>query len=133
MRMLRETSDFGRIGQGQSENLILSIWQCYLAVCHFWCPYSQPSQKPLRTSQRIESTQPPCLDLQRNSADSAVKISSTKSVVWPPRRRVPGCNKMAIKDAWRFDKSQWALKAGIASALVLATIIWYALECGPVF
>ena len=40
---------------------------------------------------------------------------------------------MAIKDAWRFDKSQWALKAGIASALVLATIIWYALECGPVF
>ena len=65
--------------------------------------------------------------------DSAVKFSSTKSVVWPPRRRVPGCNKMAIKDAWRFDKSQWALKAGIASALVLATIIWYALECGPVF
>ena len=41
--------------------------------------------------------------------------------------------QMAIKDAWRFDKSQWALKAGIASALVLATIIWYALECGPVF
>ena len=40
---------------------------------------------------------------------------------------------MAIKDAWRFDKSQWALKAGIASALVLATIAWYALECGPVF
>ena len=35
---------------------------------------------------------------------------------------------MAIKDAWRFDKSQWALKAGIASALVLATIAW----CGPV-
>ena len=40
---------------------------------------------------------------------------------------------MAIKDAWRFDKSQWALKAGIASALVLATIFWYARECGPVF
>ena len=40
---------------------------------------------------------------------------------------------MAIKDAWRFDKSQWALKAGIASALVLATIVWYARECGPVF
>ena len=40
---------------------------------------------------------------------------------------------MAIKDAWRFDKSQWALKAGIASALVLATIAWYARECGPVF
>ena len=40
---------------------------------------------------------------------------------------------MAIKDTWRFDKSQWALKAGIASALVLATIAWYALECGPVF
>ena len=40
---------------------------------------------------------------------------------------------MAIKDAWRFDKSQWALKAGIASALVLAPIVWYARECGPVF
>ena len=40
---------------------------------------------------------------------------------------------MAIKDAWRFDKSQWALKAGIASALVVATIVWYARECGPVF
>ena len=39
---------------------------------------------------------------------------------------------MAIKDTWRLDKSQWALKAGIASALVLATIIWYTLECGPV-
>ena len=61
------------------------------------------------------------------------RCQKTKSVVWPPRRRVPGCNKMAIKDAWRFDKSQWALKAGIASSLVLATIIWYALECGPVF
>ncbi|CAH0363734.1 unnamed protein product [Pelagomonas calceolata] len=38
---------------------------------------------------------------------------------------------MAIKDAWRFDKSQWALKAGIASALVLATIAWLipAIEC----
>ena len=40
---------------------------------------------------------------------------------------------MAIKDTWRFDKSQWALKAGIASALVQATIAWNALECGPVF
>ena len=38
---------------------------------------------------------------------------------------------MAIKDAWRFDKSQWALKAGIASALVLATIAWYARELTP--
>ena len=38
---------------------------------------------------------------------------------------------MAIKDAWRFDKSQWALKAGIASALVLATIAWYARELMP--
>ena len=38
---------------------------------------------------------------------------------------------MAIKDTWRFDKSQWALKAGIASALVFATIAWYALELLP--
>ena len=130
--MLRETSDFGRIGQGQSENLILALGK---SLPSFGVRTDQEGKtfcvQPAHSLSSTFILGSPRICAARR--DSAVKFSSTKSVVWPPRRRVPGCNKMAIKDAWRFDKSQWALKAGIASALVLATIIWYALECGSVF
>ena len=37
-----------------------------------------------------------------------------------------------VRDAWRFDKSQWGVKLGIAAALVLATTVFYVRALTPV-
>ena len=37
-----------------------------------------------------------------------------------------------VRDAWRFDKSQWGVKLGIAAALVLATTVFYVRAFTPV-
>ena len=37
-----------------------------------------------------------------------------------------------VRDAWRFDKSQWGVKLGIAAALVLAATVFYVRALTPV-